>query len=785
MCLSACANAQTLCRRLVRKSDPTTQVTTGVSPTKSIGVTLMRHHLSTRRGALLVPALYLLAAPAQSQEVAAPAERTIDEVVVTAQRRSESIQDVPIAITAVGAETLENQNVKGVEDYFALTPNVSFRSDGSRDRKDLSMRGISNQLNPYSNVRQATYAFYIDEFNVVAGTSNPQIVDLERIEVLRGPQGTYFGRNAVGGAINVITKKPDNLWYGEIGLEYSSFDTRGGHGVINVPVIDGVLALRASGQIETSDGWIKNINPIGGGNDYDYVTGRVQARFTPNDRLTWDFAYSYSDEETGMRVGVPTGFITATWRSVYYGNAPGDITDPDGVGFYPNNRSRVNFNRPQKVGSQYDYFSTRAVYEFDNVALTAVAGRIESDIFNYGDVDGGSHDFYYEDLLLERSSTSGELRLQSLGQKTFEWSIGASIGEDKGTLDQSTYHGAESPQGMPEGMETTGADSVATSKYWAVFGQATWRFADHWHVVLGGRYSYEEIDTWGVTRSNEVLTGINDRAVDFDDFSPRVTLGWEPSSNVLVYATASRGFKSGGTQTSNNINLTNEFKPEILWNYEAGLKLDLLGRRLRLDGTVFYMDWKDVQQLIRFQYLDENGAIRAVSGIANAAKARSYGAELSADAAVSERLKLSAQVGYLRANYEKYTAALIDGLVLDLSGKPLVDAPRWTLGAQAHYTYPITSTFEGFVRAEWNFRDEALSNAYVYRYYQYPFIAPSYHVTNLRVGVEGAKLRVVAYAENLFDENYFSNSYEKAFYSGVQVEPSRRVFGISMTYKFK
>jgi iron complex outermembrane receptor protein len=258
----------------------------------------MRHHLSTRRGALLVPALYLLAAPAQSQEVAAPAERTIDEVVVTAQRRSESIQDVPIAITAVGAETLENQNVKGVEDYFALTPNVSFRSDGSRDRKDLSMRGISNQLNPYSNVRQATYAFYIDEFNVVAGTSNPQIVDLERIEVLRGPQGTYFGRNAVGGAINVITKKPDNLWYGEIGLEYSSFDTRGGHGVINVPVIDGVLALRASGQIETSDGWIKNINPIGGGNDYDYVTGRVQARFTPNDRLTWDFAYSYSDEET-------------------------------------------------------------------------------------------------------------------------------------------------------------------------------------------------------------------------------------------------------------------------------------------------------------------------------------------------------------------------------------------------------------------------------------------------------------------------------------------------------
>ena len=165
----------------------------------------MRRRL--RFGALAAPALCLLAAPAQSQEGAAGGA-TIDEVVVTAQRRSESIQDVPIAITAVGEQTLRDSNVKGIEDYFALTPNVSFRSDGSRDRKDLSMRGISNQLNQYANVRPATYAFYIDEFNVVAGTSNPQIVDLERIEVLRGPQGTYFGRNAVGGAINVITKKP-------------------------------------------------------------------------------------------------------------------------------------------------------------------------------------------------------------------------------------------------------------------------------------------------------------------------------------------------------------------------------------------------------------------------------------------------------------------------------------------------------------------------------------------------------------------------------------------------
>ncbi|MGQ3230459.1 MAG: TonB-dependent receptor plug domain-containing protein, partial [Blastomonas fulva] len=161
----------------------------------------------------------LSAMPAYAQE----AEESVgaNDIVVTAQRREQSLQDVPIAITALSAETIKNQNIQSVEDYFAMTPNVSFQSNGSRDRKDLAIRGISNQLNPFADVRQSSYAFYVDEFNVAAGTSNPQIVDLERIEILRGPQGTYFGRNAVGGAINVITKKPVDRFEGEFEVGYS------------------------------------------------------------------------------------------------------------------------------------------------------------------------------------------------------------------------------------------------------------------------------------------------------------------------------------------------------------------------------------------------------------------------------------------------------------------------------------------------------------------------------------------------------------------------------------
>ncbi|WP_033073673.1 TonB-dependent receptor [Sphingopyxis sp. MWB1] len=734
----------------------------------------------------------LIVAPAHAQQ--AGASRGGSEIVVTAQRREQSLQDVPIAITALTAETIKDQNVQSVDDYFALTPNVSFQSNGSRDRKDLAIRGISNQLNPYADVRQSSYAFYVDEFNVAAGTSNPQIVDLERIEVLRGPQGTYFGRNAVGGAINVITKKPVDAFEGEIELGYSSYDTKRAQGVINIPVVSGLLAVRASGQIEKSDGHIKNINPIGGGNDSEYYTGRIQARFTPLDNLTWDFAYNYSDEEVGMRNGVPTGFVTRTWASVYYGGTAGLIADPDGVGFYPENDTRVNFNRKQRVGSKFEYFSTRAVWDFGPVALTAVGGHLSSDVFNYGDVDGGSRDFFYEDLKLRRESTSGELRLQSTGTQFLDWSLGASLGKDKGVSDQTTFHGADSPLcpagtgGNCDGYEVTGAEGVSTSRYFAIFAQGTLNFTEQLSATAGLRYSWEKVTNVSQTSSNTVITGENDRVADFEDISPKFTLTYKPNRDWMIFATASRGFKSGGTQTSNSAALTNEFKPETLWNYELGTKFDLFDRRLRVDVTGFYMDWKDVQQTIRFQYIDPvTGLLRGVSGIANAASAESYGMEASFDARLTDHWTLGGNVGFNKSKYKEYPNALIDGNVIDISGEQLTNAPEWTLGAQTQYTLPLGDEFEAFVRAEWNYRDAMISNPYYYLYKNVagePFRSPSYHNVNLRLGVEDERLRAVVFVENLFDEKYYANAYEKAFYSGVQVEPSYRVFGASIGYKF-
>jgi iron complex outermembrane receptor protein len=319
----------------------------------------------------------------------------------------------------------------------------------------------------------------------------------------------------------------------------------------------------------------------------------------------------------------------------------------------------------------------------------------------------------------------------------------------------------------------------------AIFGQGTLNFTDRLGLTVGARYSFEKTRNAAENRSNEIVTSVNDRSAAFEDFSPKVTASYKVNRDLLLFATASRGFKSGGTQTSNNVNLSNDFAPETLWNYELGSKFDLFGGRLRVDVTGFYMNWKDVQQTIRFQFIDPaSGLLRNVSGIANAASADSYGVEGSFDLRVTDELRLSGNAGYNKSKFKDYRNALIDGVVIDISGRPLVNAPKLTLGAQSQYKVPLTDMIDGFVRAEWNYRSQMLSSPLAYRYTVYPFISKGYHNVNLRAGIENERIRATVYVENLFKADYYANAYEKAFYSGVQVEPSFRVFGASVGYKF-
>lgn len=718
---------------------------------------------------------------AQQSTAQAEGRATLEEVVVTSRRREESLQDVPIAVSAFSAESIARNMIEGVDDVFSRTPNVSYTTEGSRDRKRLSIRGVTEFITEAgeATVPANTFGIYIDDFSVATATSNPGVMDIERIEVLRGPQGTYFGRNAVGGALNITTKKPTNDFFAEVSADASRYETYEVAGTLNLPLIDDKLAMRANVKYQESDGYIKNINPTGGGNDSEYKYGRLSLRYTPNDRLTLDVIASASDELVGMREGVPSGVLSAFTESLY-----GTVT-PDGIGYWPQNTDRVNFNRPQEVGSKYQYITARGEYRWDNLRFTSVSGYLESDTFLRGDVDGGSQDLFYEHKPYNRDALSQEFRLGSIDGQVWDWTVGAIYSRDRGNIDQATQVGEDQPFGLPVGFEVTRnvADNETIGA--AVFGEAVWHATDRLDLLLGLRATRDKVKTREITfTAGDARLSIEDEDT-FDDISPKFTASYALSDVSKVYATISKGFKSGGVQIAQNDLLSDSYDPETIWNYEVGIKSDFWDGRARLNAAAFLMEWTDLQASFAVADIDDEGTIVFTSGIQNAAEATNYGIEAELSLLPTERLLINVSAGYLHAQFDKFTNAFIDGEIVDLSKQQMPNAPHWTASADAQYTFPVSSTWEGFVRTEWMYRDDTYSDltAVARRDEGFPFLVASYDHTNLRAGLQSERFSIVAYVENLFDEKYFTNVYEKAFVSGMALQPSYQTYGVRFIWR--
>lgn len=719
----------------------------------------------------------------QAGAQSAEGHATLEEVVVTSRRREESLQDVPIAVSAFSAESIERNRIEGVDDVFSRTPNVSYTTEGSRDRKRLSIRGVTEFITEAgeATVPANTFGIYIDDFSVATATSNPGVMDIERIEVLRGPQGTYFGRNAVGGALNITTRKPDNELFSEVTADVSRYETYEIGGTLNLPLVTDKLALRANVKYQQSDGFIKNINPIGGGNDSEYKYGRLSLRYTPNDRLTLDVVASASDELVGMREGVPSGVLSAFTESLY-----GTVT-PDGVGYWPQNTDRVNFNRPQEVGSKYQYITARTEYRWDKVRLTSVSGYLESKTFLRGDVDGGSQDLFYERKPYDRDALSQEFRLGSIEGQVWDWTVGAIYSRDRGNIDQATQVGNDQPFGLPVGFEVTRNTADNETIGMAVFGEAVWHATDRLDLLLGLRATRDKVKISEVTfTAGDARLSISEEDT-FEDISPRFTASYALSDASKVYATISKGFKSGGVQIAQNDLISDSYDPETIWNYEIGIKSEFLDGRARLNAAAFVMEWEDLQASFAVADIDDAGTIVFTSGIQNAAEATNYGIEAELSLLPTDRLLLNVSAGYLHGEFDKFTNAFIDGAIVDLSKQPMPNAPQWTASADAQYTFPLVGDWEGFGRVEWFYRDETYSDltALARRNDGFPFLVPSYDHTNLRAGVQSGHFSIVAYIENLFDSKYFTNVYEKAFVSGMALQPSYQTYGVRFTWRTK
>ena len=779
-------------------------------------------------------------------------EMVLEEIIVTAQRREQSLQEVPVAVTAFTGEALELANITEAAQYLNLTPNVSYTEDGQVGSRGISiaMRGVSNVNTDESSFIQSI-GVYLDEFSVASvgqGTVNPQLQDLERIEVLRGPQGTYFGRNAVGGALNLTTRKPQPEFDANASMGARMFEgaseQKDFSGMINLPVSEAFM-LRGVLYYEDSGGLVKNIVPDGGDSGHEYTMGRVSARMMLDDATTVDLMVMYSDEQQGHDENVPSGvWDTDSVATFFFRGPAGGLLAPvdPGTGFWPNNRNEVGRS---PIGEKTDNSTSLAILKIsremsDTATLSWISGWIDTETDRVFDNDLVPENVVFREQTREGNSFSTELRLD-ITADAFDWTIGAMYARDEKELWGQVQLGTTT---VVNGVDHAAIGSLpptflndvfgrpfclacATDGFEltsvAVFTDVTWHMSDRFDFTLGGRYTSDDVsntyyplnpaggDRWPNDLVPTAEIGNEDT---FTDLSPRIALSYDVTDQATVYATVSRGYKAGGFSLARNgadNSAVNEpFRPEILTNYEVGVKSELFDGRARFNAAVFQLDWKDLQ-LETFFFLVPGDATSNVELTINVQKARATGLEAELAALITENLTITGGVGVIDTEILSDDVARLSGnLFVNLKGEPLPRAPELTFSLAADYEFTLDQ-WDGWARLEWIYKDSQFSTIEDVTYLQtsgvtiysdpvtqedwiaqvpsrtdgFPFRTPEADIFNLRAGVHlNACWEVVAYVENLTDEKYYTGTGENFGFSGFRLRPHPRIWGAKVNYRF-
>ena len=769
-------------------------------------------------------------------------EIVLDEIIVTAQRREQPASEVPVSVTAFSGDDLVRQNITEASQFLSLTPNVSFTDDGQVGSRGLSIgiRGVTD-LKTGENSMINSIGVYLDEFSVgsvASGTINPQLQDLERVEVLRGPQGTYFGRNSVGGALNFATKKPVDRVEASLTLGGSSYDSAGATsqigGVFNRPITDNFW-LRGSAYLETSSGKVDNIETDGADDSgHDYVNVRLSSRWLASEKTTVDLMVMHTDESQGTDETVPSGVWDIDTVDTFRLGVEGSLLSPPdpGTGFYPENRNRLSHD----LDERNDTTTSLAVLNLnrrlsDRSAFKLIGGliRSENDRLFDNDLIGGA-DLVRRENDNEGTSWSVEGRYESTGDRV-DWVVGGLYSRDSQEHKTRVQVGSSAatpiegvsllppPFIFPEGLCLQCTDKEFEVESAAIFGDVTVRLTDRLGLSVGGRFTHDEVTT-SLFNSTSLAPGAPytntfradaSNTVDFDDFSPRVSLRYEVDDDLSLYGLVSKGYKGGGTSIGHDTNAPGQpallvpFAEEELWNHELGFKSEWLDRRLRVNGSVFALDWQDLQ-LEAFRFLTSGDLSSNFEQTINLESAKARGFELEMEALVTENLTLTGGLGYLDSEIDcDCTAELTGGFVVDLQGHDIPKSPKVTANLAAEYRWQLKSA-AAYARAEWIHRDGQFADVEALTWKQtrgrftpssggtafvpdspdgFPFRTPDYDVVNLRAGAFLSNgWEVVAFVENLFDEEYYTGTQENFGLTGIRLRPHPTTFGANLTYHF-
>lgn len=478
---------------------------------------------SRRIGATVSLIAIMVATPVWAQEAEEARATDSDTIVVTAQRKLQTILDVPVSATVFSAEKLEEANFDDAKDYLLQTPNVSFQQGGRNGAREIviSIRGISDLKSSEKVLTQSAFATYIDDFaagTLASGQSNPDIYDVEAVEILRGPQGVFFGRNSEGGAINIRTRKPTEEFYGRIDAGIGRFNTYELSGVINGKITDG-LSARLSVHSETTKGPLRNRHPVGGGTDADYINVRGQLRWEPSAGSTLDLQVNHTIDNSGMQpkigscinqgaFGLPYNLATPEllggigcydakgefrkWVAAGPGGTRPQLGGLD-VSSFRNNEDSLYQDTRDHTDNETTLLIGKVYHELsDSIAVTSIAGYAESDQDQFLDLDRSGIKAINRLGGFATKSYSFETRLSSIGEDNkLDWTVGGiSYREKYAAVNQILIEQVLGP--WVPGDKANENRIFNKLSGWAVFANIEWKPTDTLSLILGGRYSYDK-----------------------------------------------------------------------------------------------------------------------------------------------------------------------------------------------------------------------------------------------------------------------------------------------------
>jgi iron complex outermembrane receptor protein len=763
----------------------------------------------------VVAALLAAACPStgSAQEVAASAG--LDEVVVTARKREERLQDVPVAVSAIDGDSLQQAGTTDFRELANLVPSLQYDGTGGKQLVTPVIRGLSqvSRLDDENNT-----AVFMDGV-FVSGREGLDfdLLDIERVEVARGPQSALFGRNAYAGAINYITKRPSDTLTAGITATVGDHRRRAVQGFLSGPLAPGLLAGRISAGYDAWDGEYRNERSGRGvGGDLSRV-GSIALQLTPTEAMSFTLRGFATNDEIPVS---PQGLVAANCERVgafftmYCGEAP------DYEGGY-------NWD-PRAKGLQREIrrASLTAEWDLGPVVVTSVSGYNEFESDNLLDFGFDGRPFALVrpatptvlagtqnlPLLLsagnvDKNEFQQEVRLESNGGGRLTWVAGL------------FYYHTETRDTQPVGFDTSGIpsglvaqaslgplgflfrpvspdvsssrdlpfvlnDATSHTNSTAAFGGLTWNATDRVSASLEARYTEER---------KHQARNIGAPAYVAEKFvytTPRVSVDFRPAEGRMIYLSAARGAKAGGFNASAPTPADRPYGPETNWTYELGAKTDWLDRRLRLNVTLFNTEMQDIQISSRVEI---NGVTNFLTR--NAGTGRSRGVEIELTTRPVDGL--TAFIGYTLAD-AKFKDAVDQALRVypsfaanpDVSGEPLPRSAKHAASVSLQYERPLFGTWTGIARLDGRYT----SRKYDFTTSRFAY-APATTFVNLRLGVASESFDVAVWAKNLFDNTdpYIISSLSLFNASALQPGPATGMFskpnegrtvGVTATYRY-